>query len=96
MRGRRTTAPARLAGLALLARPAAPVDGPYEQLAALLRRARELAGLSQEELADRVGLAPNSVSRIELGRMAPKPITVDRWLERTGCAVRLELVTGRR
>jgi transcriptional regulator with XRE-family HTH domain len=43
----------------------------------LLRRHREAAGLSQEELAERAGLTANSVSALERGeRRRPHPQTV--------------------
>ena len=42
-----------------------------------LRRYREAAGLSQEELAERAGVTPNSISALERGqRQRPYPHTV--------------------
>ena len=38
---------------------------------AVLRRYRDAAGLSQQELADRVGIAKSYVSSLELGYRAP-------------------------
>lgn len=38
---------------------------------AVLRRYRDTAGLSQQELADRVGIAKSYVSSLELGYRAP-------------------------
>lgn len=48
-----------------------------EPFAVLLHRAREAAGLTQQELADRAGLTVNAVSQLERGlRRAPYPHTV--------------------
>jgi transcriptional regulator with XRE-family HTH domain len=41
------------------------------KIGAQLRRARERALLTQEELADRAGLAIPTISRIENGRVEP-------------------------
>ncbi|MDR2892033.1 MAG: helix-turn-helix domain-containing protein [Deltaproteobacteria bacterium] len=38
---------------------------------AILRRYRDAAGLSQQELADRVGIAKSYISSLELGYRAP-------------------------
>jgi transcriptional regulator with XRE-family HTH domain len=44
---------------------------------ARLRQLREVAGLTQEELARRAGLTPNAISDLELGRRRhPYPHTV--------------------
>src|SRR5437899_1560593 len=39
----------------------------YEELGRRVRRARETAGLSQAELAQRIGMSRTSVTNIELG-----------------------------
>ena len=44
--------------------------------AAKVRAARALLGLSQEEMADRIGLTQKSVHRIEQGLVEPKVRTV--------------------
>lgn len=38
---------------------------------AVLRRSRDIAGLSQQELADSVGIAKSYISALELGYRAP-------------------------
>jgi transcriptional regulator with XRE-family HTH domain len=49
------------------------------ELAPLLRRYREAAGLSQEELAERAGLSGRAISDLERGlRRSPYPSTVRR------------------
>lgn len=51
--------------------------GGLESFAALLRRLREAAGLTQQELAERASLTPHAVSALERGtRTRPYPHTV--------------------
>lgn len=52
--------------------------------AAILKEARERAGLSQRELARRAGTAQSVVARIELGRTSPSLSTLDRLLAAAG------------
>jgi predicted ATPase/transcriptional regulator with XRE-family HTH domain len=52
-------------------------DLATSQFAALLRRHRLAAGLSQAELAERAGLSPDGIGALETGRRAnPRPYTV--------------------
>jgi predicted transcriptional regulator len=51
---------------------------------ALLRKARERAGLTQRELARRAGTAQSVVARIELGITDPSSGTLSRLLTATG------------
>ena len=53
------------------------------QSAAALRRARLRAGLTQEALAERTGVAQPAIARIERGRVTPRVDTLDRLLR--GC-----------
>lgn len=58
-----------------------------EPFGALLRRMRERAGLSQQELADRAGLTPHAVSALERGtRTRPYPHTVRSLAEALGAS----------
>lgn len=54
-----------------------------EKIGALVRQARLEAGLKQEALAERIGVAPLSVSHIENGRQAPKVETLERIAQAT-------------
>lgn len=48
-----------------------------EDFASLLRRHRQAAGLSQEELAEKAGLSSDAIAALERGRRrAPRPLTV--------------------
>jgi transcriptional regulator with XRE-family HTH domain len=49
-----------------------------ERFARNLRRERARAGMSQEQLADRSGLHPTEVSRLERGRREPRLGTIAR------------------
>lgn len=51
---------------------------PAEQFAANLRRARDDAGLSQEDLSDRSGLHATEISRLERGVREPRLGTIVR------------------
>jgi transcriptional regulator with XRE-family HTH domain len=59
--------------------------------AALVRRARERAGLSQRELASRAGTAQSVVSRIEGGLTDPSTGTLLGLLEAAGFDLAAEL-----
>ena len=53
--------------------------GPRVDMTATgLRHARELAGLTQLELAISAGLTPSTISRLETGRQVPNVATVLR------------------
>jgi transcriptional regulator with XRE-family HTH domain len=49
-----------------------PVVTPEEQFARNLRRRREAAGLSQQQLANRTGLHPSEISRLERAVREPR------------------------
>ena len=51
--------------------PAPPPADPVEQLAANVKRVRAYRGLTQQDVADRGGLALSDVSRIERGKRDP-------------------------
>lgn len=56
-----------------------------------LVRAREEAGLSQTEVAERMGIDPSAVSRFESGRRDPHLSTLRRYALAVGAGVRHEV-----
>ena len=52
--------------------------------ARVLRQARRRAGLTQRELAGRVGVPQSQVAKIESGAIVPRVDTLDRLLEACG------------
>lgn len=61
-------------------------------LAATLIRARADAGLTQEELAARMGTKQEVVARWEGGRVLPSTRTLERLAKATGTTLRISLV----
>jgi DNA-binding XRE family transcriptional regulator len=62
-------------------------------IAAVLRAARESAGLSLADMADRTGMTKPALSRLETGeRENPTIATLGRYAAALGKRVRLELV----
>lgn len=59
-----------------------------QRLAALRRK----AGLSQQQVSERIGIEPESVSRIENGGVAPSLARLRQFAELYGCS--LEAVIG--
>ncbi|HEY7222917.1 MAG TPA: helix-turn-helix transcriptional regulator [Micromonosporaceae bacterium] len=54
--------------------------GPYP-VAGLVRRARQIAGLSQRELARRAGISPSTVGKVEAGTIMPTLPALQRMLD---------------
>jgi transcriptional regulator with XRE-family HTH domain len=66
---------------------------PEERFAANLRRLRERAGMSQEQLSARTGLHPTEISRLERAVREPRLGTIVRLAR--GLDVKVErLVSG--
>jgi len=59
---------------------------------ALVREARRRAGLTQSELAARVGTSQPAIARYERARAMPDLTTLQRIAEACGLELRLELV----
>lgn len=58
---------------------------------ATIRQAREAAGLSQAELAERIGTTQSAVARLESPRSNPRVETLDRAIAATGQELELSL-----
>lgn len=58
---------------------------------ALIRHARRLAGLSQAELATRLGTTQSAIARLERGTANPRVNTLERVL--SACGQKLELTS---
>jgi ribosome-binding protein aMBF1 (putative translation factor) len=82
----------------LLANP--EVKREYDALAwefefsAELLRARLRAGLSQAELAERMGTSQSAIARLESGRTLPSAKTLIRFAEATKSKVELRLTAS--
>jgi transcriptional regulator with XRE-family HTH domain len=70
-----------------------PVVTPEEQFAVNLRRYREAARLSQEQLADKTGLHPTEISRLERAVREPRLGTIARLARGLGVGAE-QLVAG--
>ena len=68
------------------------LDADYELVRRLLR-ARIMAGLTQEEVARRMGTTKSAVSRLEgVGKHSPSVSTLQRYARAVGCDLELRLV----
>ena len=64
---------------------------PEFRLASMLIEARTKAGLSQEQLAQRMGMKQAGVARIESGRYNPSMKTLQRYAEATGHKLQINM-----
>jgi len=64
---------------------------PEFEIAAELLRARLRAGLTQTELADRMGTSQSTIARLENGQTHPSTKTILRYAEATGSRVHVRL-----
>ena len=60
-------------------------------LGALIREARERAGLTQADLAHRAGTSQPAIARYEAGQARPRFETARRCVQACGFALRIEL-----
>ncbi len=67
-------------------------DKEKAQIGARVRTARDVRALTQQELADAVGITPQQLSRIENRHMRPRPQTIHRLAGALGVPV--EQLTG--
>jgi ribosome-binding protein aMBF1 (putative translation factor) len=64
---------------------------PAYEIAAELLRARKRTGLSQAELAKRMGTSQSAIARMESGEALPSTKTLLRFAEATGSKIQLRL-----
>lgn len=64
---------------------------PEFELAAELIQARVRAGLSQEQLAVRMGTSQSTIARLESGKSLPSTKTLLRFAKATGSKVEVKL-----
>jgi predicted transcriptional regulator len=64
---------------------------PEFEIAAELLRARVRAGLSQTELAARMGTSQSAIARLESGDTLPSTKTLLRYARATGSKIRVRL-----
>jgi ribosome-binding protein aMBF1 (putative translation factor) len=80
----------------LLADPATKAEYDAQaqefEIAEALIRARQRAGLSQAEVARRMGTTQSVVARLESGRSMPSAASLSRYAAATGSRLHVELV----
>ncbi|BBK44072.1 transcriptional regulator [Allostella vacuolata] len=67
---------------------------PEFEIAAELVKARARAGLSQAEVASRMGTTQSVIARLESGRTLPSTKTLLRFAEATGSRVHVSLAAA--
>ena len=67
---------------------------PAFEIAAELLRARKRTGLSQAELAARMGTSQSAIARMESGEALPSTKTLIRFAEATGSKIKLQLLAA--
>ena len=67
---------------------------PYEQLARIVIRRRMDLGLTQEELAERMGTSHSAISRVESGRHRASVATLERLAQALGVRFVIGFETG--
>lgn len=65
---------------------------PEFKLASMLIKARSRAGLSQNDLAMRMGMKQASVARIESGKFNPSMETLRKYAAATGHDLKIEML----
>jgi transcriptional regulator with XRE-family HTH domain len=65
--------------------------GARFELARELIAARTRAGLTQEQLADKMHTTQSTIARLESGRTMPSLRTLSRYAEATGCRTVIKL-----
>lgn len=66
------------------------------QVAGQMLKARALAGLTQEAVAERMGTTKSAISRLEsAGKHAPSLATLKRYASAVGCELQVRLVPNK-
>jgi transcriptional regulator with XRE-family HTH domain len=68
----------------MASKPAAESGPGRIPVAGLIRRARRRTGMSQRELADRAGVAPSTVAKVEKGTLVPGLRVLEALLDGAG------------
>ena len=80
----------------LLADPEAALayDAAVEEYAALeaMIRARAEAGVTQAELAERMGTTQSAIARLESGRVSPTVETLQKYARALGKRLKIEMI----
>jgi ribosome-binding protein aMBF1 (putative translation factor) len=94
-KGDRLTIPIEKLKARLLANPRVKAEydalAPEFEISAELVRARRRAGLSQAELAARMGTSQSTIARLESGQTLPSTKTLLRYAKATGSRVHVRL-----
>lgn len=67
---------------------------PQYEAARLLIEARARAGLSQAEMAQRMGTTQSAIARLESGRTSPTLRTLQRYAHAVGARLRVQIETA--
>ena len=54
------------------------------------RKIRMESGITQQDVAERMGIAQTAVSRLEIGAHSPSLDMVERYAEAVGCRLKIE------
>jgi predicted transcriptional regulator len=68
-------------------------DAEFAVIEALVK-ARTEAGLTQTELAERIGTTQSAIARLESGGVSPSLATLRRYAEATGTKLQVSLVAA--
>ena len=76
-------------------REACDAVAPEFEIARELIAARARAGLSQAEVAARMGTTQSAVARMESGRQKPSTRSLERYAQATGATIKIALVPAK-
>jgi ribosome-binding protein aMBF1 (putative translation factor) len=61
------------------------------QIARILIRARSRSGLTQKQVAERMGTTQSVIARMESGKPTPSVKSLQRYAQATGCKMKITL-----